>query len=124
MGDVVPSGIVLTPQQEKFAQAVASGKNQAEAFRVANKRAQKWKPETVWSEASKLMALPKVSTRVQEIQAAIAKRAEVNAAAENSSFEPGGCTVRKIVTTEELQHRFGGYFCQVLAGPFAERPGA
>ena len=48
--------------------------------------------------------------------------ADVDAAAENSNFEPGGCTVRKVVSTEELQHRFGGYFCQVVAGPFDEYP--
>ena len=45
---------------------------------------------------------------------------DVDAAAENPNFEPGGCTVRKMVTTEELQHRFGGYFCQVIEGPFSE----
>ena len=50
--------------------------------------------------------------------------AEIDAAAENSGFEPGGCMVRKVVSTEELQQRLGGYFCQVVAGPFAERPGA
>ncbi len=50
--------------------------------------------------------------------------AEIDAAAENSSFEPGGCMVRKVVSTEELLQRLGGYFCHVVAGPFAERPGA
>lgn len=80
MGKLVPSGVELTPVQEKFAQAVAGGENQAEAYRIANKRAKNWKPETVWSEASKMMAIPKVSTRVREIQAAIAARAEVSAA--------------------------------------------
>ncbi len=45
---------------------------------------------------------------------------DVDAAAENPNFEPGGCTVRKMVTTEELQHRFGGYFFRVIGGPFSE----
>ncbi len=50
--------------------------------------------------------------------------ADIDAAAENPSLEPGGCMVRKVVSTEGLQHRFGRYFCQVVAGPFAERPSA
>ncbi len=48
--------------------------------------------------------------------------AEIDAAAENSSFEPGGGVLRQVVTTGELQHRFAGYFCQVIAGPFSEPP--
>lgn len=47
---------------------------------------------------------------------------DVDAAAENPNFEPGGCMVRKMVTTEELQHRFGGYYCQVIEGPFPDPP--
>ena len=47
---------------------------------------------------------------------------EVDAAAENSSLEPGGGVLRQVVTTGELQHRFSGYFCQVIAGPFSEPP--
>lgn len=49
---------------------------------------------------------------------------DVDAAADNPSLEPGGCMVRKVVSTEELLQRLGGYFCHVVAGPFAERPGA
>lgn len=70
----------LTPQQEKFAQAVASGKNQAEAYREAYPLSKKWKDASVHVKASELMANGKVSVRVREIQAAIAERAEVNAA--------------------------------------------
>ena len=50
--------------------------------------------------------------------------ADIDAAAENNSFEPSGCMVRRVVSTEELQQRLGGYFFQVVAGPFAERPGS
>ncbi|MBP8168872.1 MAG: hypothetical protein KAX99_04325 [Azonexus sp.] len=48
--------------------------------------------------------------------------ADIDAAAENPNFEPGGCMVTKIVRTEDLQHRFGQYYCQVVAGPFAKPP--
>lgn len=48
--------------------------------------------------------------------------ADIDAAAENPSLEPGGGMVRKVVSTEELQQRLGGYFCQLVAGPFSEFP--
>lgn len=44
--------------------------------------------------------------------------ADIDAAAENHSFEPGWCMVRKVVSTEEVQQRLGGYFCQVIEGPY------
>jgi len=46
----------LTPKQEKFAQSVASGKSQADAYRMAY-NAENMKDETVWARASELMAL-------------------------------------------------------------------
>ncbi len=49
---------------------------------------------------------------------------DVDAAADNPSLEPGGCMVRKVATTGELQHRFSGYFCRVIDGPFSEPPAA
>ena len=65
----------LTTQQEAFAQAVASGKNQADAYRTAYPKSQKWKPEAVWVNASKLMADATVSLRVSHLKNALAKRA-------------------------------------------------
>lgn len=70
----------LTPQQEKFAQAVASGKNQAEAYREAYPLSKKWKDDSVHNKASALMRHAQVSARVSVLQAAIAERAEVKAA--------------------------------------------
>ena len=40
----------LTPKQEKFAQEVASGKSQADAYREAYPKSKKWKDETLWAE--------------------------------------------------------------------------
>ena len=45
----------LTSKQEKFAQVVASGKSQAEAYRTSY-NTKNMKDETVWARASELMA--------------------------------------------------------------------
>lgn len=65
----------LDPRREKFAQGVASGLSQAEAYRRANPRSLKWKDKTVWEYSSRLMAEGKVSARVKELQAEAAKNA-------------------------------------------------
>jgi len=44
--------------------------------------------------------------------------ANVDASAENPNFEPGGCTVRVVASTEQLQCHYGAYYCEVIAGPF------
>ncbi len=80
MGDLVSSGIELTPQREKFARALASGMNQADAYREAYPRSRKWKDASVYAQASALMADSKVSIRVHELKTAISERAEVKAA--------------------------------------------
>ena len=66
----------LTPKQEKFAQSVASGKSQAEAYRMAY-NAGNMKNETVWARASELMAEGKVSVRVDEIRKPIVVEAQL-----------------------------------------------
>ena len=53
----------LTDKQEAFAQAVASGSNLSDAYRLAYD-ADRMSPQTVWTEASILLALPKVSSRL------------------------------------------------------------
>ncbi len=63
----------LTPQQEKFAQEVASGKNQSEAYRVAYPSSRRWKPATVHQAASRMMADSKVSARFASLQEAAAQ---------------------------------------------------
>lgn len=64
----------LTHKQEAFAQAVADGMSQAEAYRTAYS-AEKMKPETVWARASELMGDSKVAVRVAELKAALAEKA-------------------------------------------------
>lgn len=64
----------LTPQQEKFAQGVASGLSQADAYRAAYPKSASWKDETVWQAASRMMTNSKVSARVKELSTAIAEK--------------------------------------------------
>lgn len=64
----------MTPKQERFAQAVADGMSQADAYRVAFDVKATTKPETVQQSASRLMANPKVAARVKEQQALLAQK--------------------------------------------------
>ncbi|NBU30621.1 MAG: terminase [Actinobacteria bacterium] len=65
----------LTPKQEKFAQEVASGQSLADAYRAAFSVRPSTKPESIWQAASKLMANPKVSPRVDELRQVAAQNA-------------------------------------------------
>ena len=59
--------MILTPKQEKFAQGVASGMSQADAYRHAY-NAEKMKPETIQKRASELMGKGEIAGRVRELQ--------------------------------------------------------
>ena len=60
----------LTAKQEAFAQAVAGGMNQSDAYRSAY-NAGKMKAETVQQVASRMMADRKVGARVESLKAAL-----------------------------------------------------
>lgn len=66
----------LTPKQEKFCLEFIQCGNAAEAYRRAYS-AEKMKPETVWSNASRIMADSKVLARVSELRADAAQKAMV-----------------------------------------------
>ncbi len=66
--------MTLSPQREKFCQGIADGLSQAESLRAAYPKSKNWKPEAVWSEASRLLANHKVSARVAEIRAELAEK--------------------------------------------------
>lgn len=66
----------LTPKQEAFAQGVATGKTQADAYRAAF-NASKMKPETIQSKASILMAEGKVRARVAELRKPVVEAVQV-----------------------------------------------
>jgi phage terminase small subunit len=65
--------VSLTPKREKFAQAVASGMDQSDAYRSAFD-AQAMKPNSVHREASLLMSNPMVTQRVSELRAPAVKK--------------------------------------------------
>lgn len=62
--------MALTSRREKFCQAIANGKNQSEAYRLAY-NAEKMKNETVQNNAYKLMQSNEVSTRIQELRSEV-----------------------------------------------------
>ena len=63
----------LTPKREKFAQAVASGMNQSDAYREAFDAA-RMKASSINVKASELMADGKVRVRVEELRAPAVER--------------------------------------------------
>lgn len=66
----------LTSKQEAFAQAVASGKNQSDAYRLAY-AAGKMKASSINVNASKMMADAKVAQRVAELRKPVAEKAQM-----------------------------------------------
>lgn len=64
----------LTPKQEKFAQCVADGMTQSDAYR-ASFSCEKSKPETIQANASRLMANSMVAARVSILKASLADKA-------------------------------------------------
>lgn len=68
--------MALTPKREAFAQAVVSGKTQADAYRSAF-NATKMKAETIQQSASRLMADSKVTARVAELRKPVVEAVHV-----------------------------------------------
>jgi len=65
----------LTPKQEKFAQCVADGMTQADAYRVAYDCAPTTKPETIQNKAHELMKNGEVAARVKELREMLTEKA-------------------------------------------------
>ncbi len=63
----------LTAKQEAFAQAIADGKGQADAYRIAYD-AEGMKDNTIYSKASVLMSDGKVTARVAELKKALSDK--------------------------------------------------
>lgn len=61
--------MALTSREEAFAQAIVSGKTQADAYRAAYSA--KGKKSTVHEEASKIIKRHKVATRIAELRAPV-----------------------------------------------------
>ena len=58
----------LTDQQELFAQSVANGNNQTESYKIAYPKSLKWKPNSVYVEASEMTSNPKIARRIKELK--------------------------------------------------------
>ena len=63
----------LTAKQEAFAQGIADGLGQADAYRMAYD-AEGMKDESVYPQASKLMKNPKIATRVAELKSQVVEK--------------------------------------------------
>ena len=60
-------------RHEIFAQAIADGLHQIEAYKKAYPAAEKWKPNSVYSKASKLARDDKILARVEQLKAKLEK---------------------------------------------------
>lgn len=67
----------MTPQQEKFALAIVSGKNQSEAYREAYNVKPNTKAATIHKRASELMRNGEVAGRIEQLQSQTAKEAQI-----------------------------------------------
>jgi hypothetical protein len=63
------------PRHERFAVLVAEGRSQADAYREVYPKSKRWKYDAVYPMASELAR--KVSVRVRELQAELAKRSAI-----------------------------------------------
>jgi phage terminase small subunit len=64
----------MTPKQEKFAQCIADGMNQADAYRAAYD-ASNMKDSSIYVNASKLLSDTKVAQRVKELKEQLSSKA-------------------------------------------------
>jgi uncharacterized protein YggE len=65
----------LTAKQENFAQAIADGMTQADAYRTAFNVRPGTKPESIYDSASKVMGNPEVAQRVADLKEKLEKKA-------------------------------------------------
>lgn len=70
----------LTHQQETFAQKVAEGLNQSDAYRYSYPESRKWADSSVWPKASQLASNGKVAARIRELRALAAEMAVMTTA--------------------------------------------
>jgi len=102
--------MALTPKQEKFAQCVADGMTQADAYRIAFDVKAKTKPETTQANASRLMANGMISARVAELREKLTEKAlwtrEMSVQALLTAYQEGNASV-KVSAVKELNAMHG-----------------
>lgn len=101
---------MLTPKQEKFAQCVADGMSQAEAYRTAFNVGANTKPETAIKRANELMRKGDVSGRVAELREKLTQKAlwtrEMSVAALLGAYQEGNASA-KVAAVKELNAMHG-----------------
>ena len=107
----------LNPRHERFAQLVAEGKTQADAYRETYPQSKRWKDEAVHVKGSELAG--KVSVRVRELQAELAKRSnitkeEVVAYLSDVVRGPENSFGNKLAAIEQLAKLLGWYTPQKM----------
>ncbi len=77
----------LTTQQEKFAQGIAAGLNNSEAYRAAYPKSTQWKNESLRVAGARMAAIANVSLRIAELQTAAASLACLDGAEVNREIK-------------------------------------
>lgn len=67
--------MLKNPKDELFAQKIAAGCTQSDAYRAINARAEHWKPATVANKAYIVAKKPEIEERVAELMAIAAEKA-------------------------------------------------
>lgn len=102
--------MALTPKQERFAQCVADGMSQADAYRVAFDVKKSTKPETTQANASRLMANGTISARVEQLREKLTEKAlwtrEMSVKALLEAYQDGNGSV-KVAAVKELNAMHG-----------------
>lgn len=60
--------VLANAQYERYAQEIARGISQADAYRAAYPKAARWKDKTVYNHASEMRRIPEVDARIKELQ--------------------------------------------------------
>lgn len=67
--------VLANAQYERYAQEIARGISQADAYRAAYPKSARWKDKTVYNHASDMRRIPEVDERIKELQAEAAAAA-------------------------------------------------
>lgn len=67
--------VLANAQYERYAQEIARGISQADAYRAAYPKSARWKDKTVYNHASEMRRIPEVDERIKELQAEAASAA-------------------------------------------------
>lgn len=105
-------------RHEAFAQGIAEGKKQKDAYTAAFPNAQRWKDQTIYNRASELAKREDVAERVQELQQqatsetiiSITRRKEILSQMAESREES---TLARIKAIDTLNRMDGAYIEQV-----------